>query len=101
MNLEREMIFSKVHFDTIKTRSRSSCRAPIALSVACRTHEQQVADPIPGSTNYFQRIDDNHCNKIHPSLTPDYCRWFGGRAASDFERKLCRVPIEEIPGKHG
>ena len=57
----------------MKTRSRSSCRARIVQSVVCSTQEQGVAGLIPGSANFFSRIDDSHCKKIKSSLTAEHC----------------------------
>ena len=42
-------------------------------SVAYSTWEQGVADSIPGSVNFYPKLGDSRCNRIHFSLAADHC----------------------------
>ena len=52
---------------------------------------------------FFPRINGSHCDRIYYFLTFVHC--FGnvyvGKAASGFERILCRVLVKGILGKYG
>ena len=77
--------------------------SPIAQLVALQTWEQEVADSIPGSANILS--EDWWWSFRQDSFLfrrcPLFQQWLSGKAASGFERILCRALVKKTPRKHG
>ena len=58
---------------------------------------------IPSSANWFPRIDDSCCGRVHSSLTANnslFGQWLSEEAASGLKRIFCGVLAKENLWKH-
>ena len=55
----------------------------------------------PARPKFFQRVGDNHCDRIHSSLTACllFRRWLCGKAVSGLERILCASQVKRTREK--
>ena len=59
----------KVARQSFIVRCRLSASSSVNIAQDLRNG---VCSPIPGSTNFFPKIGDSHCDRIHSSLAADH-----------------------------